>query len=50
MVPIGKDSYFLYVENLPETDTYYYLLIVANTRVDYNVSISVLGESAEIWW
>ena len=46
MVPIGKDSYFLYVENLPETDNYYYLLIVANTRVAYNISISVRGKKS----
>ncbi|CAG7690930.1 unnamed protein product [Allacma fusca] len=37
----NPNSSYVHIENLPETDSYYYLLITANTKVSYNVSVIV---------
>lgn len=41
------DSEFSHTEKLPFTDSYYYILVVAETKVSYNVSIFVKGKNAK---
>lgn len=39
----NANSSYSRVEELPWTDAYYYLLIVTESRVEYNITISVEG-------
>jgi hypothetical protein len=48
LVSDSKESFYTHEEKLPYTDSYYYLLVVSDTRVSFNITISTIGKSWKI--
>lgn len=45
MGSLATNSTYSFTERAPYEDSYYYLLVVADSVVDFNISVTIFGKS-----